>query len=338
VERSLAGAPFESLTTKTLDGIEIAPLYTERDRPSEEGIPWPPRAERAVGPMRALGADAGAEAREGATSLVAASVAGAPPEEILTILLSPALQPSAPRVRQAWDWWAEGQASFVPTDALVDQLADAIRAGHAVLGVATGGWEDRGAPRAHEIGLGLAGWVWKLRELERRGISLELAVEATTWLVPTGPEFFLDVAKLRAVRRAIGRVLGACGIAARPLIAATALGSDRTPADPANRILRATLGAAAALVGAADVVSAHVGGSSKWSRLERTLPLVLSHEAQLASADDPAQGSFHLETMTDDLTKRAWAVFVEIERGGGLVACRASVERMIRGFEGPGTT
>ena len=49
-------------------------------------------------------------------------------------------------------------------------------------------------------------------------------------------------------------------------------------------------------------------------RVARNTQLVLLEEANLAKVSDPAAGSGGIESLTQELCEKAWALFQEIER------------------------
>jgi methylmalonyl-CoA mutase len=51
---------------------------------------------------------------------------------------------------------------------------------------------------------------------------------------------------------------------------------------------------------------------------------VLLEESRLAGVIDPAGGSWYVESLTGELARKAWAVFTELERAGGMRAALAS--------------
>ena len=54
-------------------------------------------------------------------------------------------------------------------------------------------------------------------------------------------------------------------------------------------------------------------------RLARNAQLILLEEANLWRVTDPAAGSGAFEALTEGVAERAWTLFQEIEREGGVV-------------------
>src|SRR5690606_33209654 len=54
-------------------------------------------------------------------------------------------------------------------------------------------------------------------------------------------------------------------------------------------------------------------------RLARNIQRILLDESQVHHVLDPAGGSFYVERLTEEIARKAWAKFQEIERAGGIV-------------------
>jgi methylmalonyl-CoA mutase len=91
-------------------------------------------------------------------------------------------------------------------------------------------------------------------------------------------------------------------------------------------MLRGTTAAMAAVLGGCDVLSVRAYDAALrppdrfGTRIARNLQHLLKHEAHLDLVDDPAAGAYFLEAVTDQLARRAWGAFQEVEASGGLLA------------------
>lgn len=339
VERSLAGAPFESLVTATLEGIPIAPLYTERHLPNAQGIPWAPRPERGLGRFHEGPGlpDLAAERAAGASFVW--SRAELPTDLSVPTGIELLVQPEAPVAsvsragpgsRVLADPFSAPVARAQPIeDPLLDALATAIPRGAAVLGADALAWDELGVSAVDEIAFAVASLVLAVRELEARGVAPGAALASATVAVGLGTDFFVEIAKLRALRRLLARVLAIAGApGVRPLIAARARPRMLSYLDPPTNLLRITLAVAAGLIGGADLVAApsyRLDAPDTVERQARNVALVLALESHLAADADPARGSYYLEALTSELAQRAWDLLREIERRGGFCAAQRFV-------------
>lgn len=330
VEKGLKGAPFESLTATTLEGIPIAPLYAEQDRPAAEGIPWAPRAKRAIGVAHREVPDLRREAAAGATLAWVRSPLGIPVDSDIDVIveshLEDAIDAAGARVRVLGDAFVDVSTSGTEPGPLLDRIARALERGAPALGVSACALDEVGAGAVTQLAGITAGLVASLRAMEERSVDLESAVERTTIALSVGTDLFLEIAKVRAARRLVARVLASTGIAARPWIAARTSERVHAELDRPTNLLRETLGIAAALIGGADAIAArpHAAGDAAL-RTARNAPLVLSLESHLAATADPAGGSSYVEHETAALASAAWELFAAVERAGGMTTGRSIV-------------
>jgi len=186
-----------------------------------------------------------------------------------------------------------------------------------------------GATAVYELALAIATGVEYLRRLEITGIAPEVVFRRIRFILPVGRDFFMEVAKLRAVRWLWARVGDACGVPrderAVPIQAIT---SPRclTVRDPWVNMLRGTVESFAAVIGGADIVTAlpfdsAIGQPDEPARrLALNTQTILREECGLDRVDDPAAGSYFVERLTHDLAAAAWERFQSIEAAGGMAS------------------
>lgn len=333
------GHSFDAPVRPTIDGLEVAPLYS--DRPAEDGVPWLPLSHRALGAVHdATGlASLDEERRGGATlawirdesaRIVALSARGLEVPQNISVILEP-LDDLAPllsaELDSAWIRTICDENVCSSTDVQrTDALARAVSSGRHVLGARA--WGESHA--SLELAISASSFVSTLRAMEARSVPLSAAVSATTFLVTLGTDFFANIAKLRALRRVIARVLDAARIDERPHVAARGEWRMISALDRDTNMLRSTLAASAGLLGGADSVAmfAHdvlAGRSANGTRIARNTSLILALEAHLDAPRDPARGSYAIEHMTDALAGEAWASVQRIEASGGLSSARTQV-------------
>ncbi|MBI1384034.1 MAG: methylmalonyl-CoA mutase [Rhizobiales bacterium] len=188
-------------------------------------------------------------------------------------------------------------------------------------------YHNAGASEAEEIAAVLATAVAYARALEREGVSPAKSFSALAVVVGADADQFLVIAKLRALRSTLARVLEASGVEQRPgLIEILAETSERMLARHETHVnmLRNTIAVAAAAFGGADAISVlphtwSVGQPDGHARrMARNTQIILQEEACLDRVTDPAAGSWYVESLTDALAARAWELFQDIERRGGM--------------------
>jgi len=187
---------------------------------------------------------------------------------------------------------------------------------------------ESGANAVQQIAFTLSGAVAVLRAMEARGINIENAASRMVFRLKVGGNFFMEIAKLRAVRvlwAQVARVCGASDEAARICLQTKNGHLNKTQFDPYVNILRGTTEAFAAIVAGVD--SLHIGAydevlggqpSNLGRRIARNTQIVLREESKLDHVVDLAGGSWAVETLTHQLITAAWKLFQEVEAMGGL--------------------
>ena len=185
-----------------------------------------------------------------------------------------------------------------------------------------------GASEAQELACAVATAIAYLRALVESGLTPEAAARQIGFALAVDADFFLSVAKLRALRWLWGRVLEVAGaLATMQALRVRAETATRmfTRFDPYVNVLRGTVAAFAAAAGGATSITVlpfdHAIGSPQPGarRIARNTQHVLIEESNLGRVIDPAGGSWYVETLTGQLAEKAWALVQEIERQGGML-------------------
>jgi len=135
--------------------------------------------------------------------------------------------------------------------------------------------------------------------------------------------FFMEIAKLRAFRVLWKAVSSAYGEEPKriPIFSETALRTFSN-LDPYVNLLRAGNEAFSAAIGGTDVLTVHPynvtsRADEKAIRYARNTQLVIREETQVKYVLDPAGGSYFIEQLTEEMVEKAWKLFLEIEESGG---------------------
>lgn len=217
-------------------------------------------------------------------------------------------------------------------DAMAQRMGDTLRdlmgkgfQGRAFLADGRA-YHEAGASEAQELAAVLATGVGYLRALEAQGHDLAAARDALSFLLVADADEFLTVAKFRALRRLWAKVEQACGLAPKPIrLHAETAWRMTTRRDPWVNLLRTTVATFSAGIGGADSITvlpftAALGLPDAFARrLARNTQSVLLDESNLWRVADPAAGSGGFEALTDALCEKAWGLFQEIEREGGIL-------------------
>jgi len=195
-------------------------------------------------------------------------------------------------------------------------------------------YHDAGATAVQELAYILGTLSEELAQLTKRDVSLPTICSQLHVTVSVSTLYFVEIAKLRALRLLVPQVIDAYAtesderIDLAPsdvMLQAETSRRSETLYDPYVNMLRASTEAMAATVGGCDVLSIRpfdaaarpADGFS--SRIARNIQLILAHESHFDWVADPAAGSYYVEALTDRLAKQAWRQFQELEANGGLL-------------------
>jgi methylmalonyl-CoA mutase len=183
-----------------------------------------------------------------------------------------------------------------------------------------------GASEAQELGLMLSTGVAYLRAMESAGMDLRVAAKQISFSLSADTDILLTTAKFRAARLLWQQVLAACEVegAVMQLDGVSSLRMVSVK-DPWVNILRATAACFGAGIGGADNIcilphDTMLGMSSDFARrIARNIQIVLQEESGLSKVSDPAAGSYALESITSELSDKAWKYFNKVEGIGGII-------------------
>lgn len=194
-------------------------------------------------------------------------------------------------------------------------------------------YDDAGAGDVDQLAYAVATGIEYVRALVASGVSAADAFSSIDFRVTVNADQFLGIARLRALRRMWSRVGEVLEVPVENRGATQhAVTSWRmiTRDDPWVNLLRGTIATFAAGVGGAESITTlpfdtAQGLPNTFSRrMARNTQLVAAEESNLGRVEDPAGGSWYVETLTNDVAKAAWAHVQEIEAAGGMAAALAA--------------
>ncbi|MCT6922972.1 methylmalonyl-CoA mutase family protein [Metasolibacillus sp.] len=348
--KALKGKPFESLLTKTIEGITLEPLYTEATLIDKLGE----QLEKQVATIRTMKATDsfeiaqqiyGDSAEQFLTNLQDSLARG---NEVLTIDSRVAFEWDTAILTSLADFMTEYTFKLIvenSNDPLM-QVFTKIAADkkHAVTGYIvsresleladfpnvrtahsnTVKYHNNGANAVQELAIALA----QASDLAKKATSYEDVAQKFFVSFAIDTQFFMEIAKIRAFKvlwKAFSKGLGAEAIAV-PIVAETSVRSF-SKLDVYVNLLRAGNEAFAGIIGGVDVFTVHphdvlTKPTEQSIRIARNVLLVANEESHVLNVTDPSGGSYFIESLTADLVKEAWQLFIQIEAAGGLEAYR----------------
>ena len=188
-----------------------------------------------------------------------------------------------------------------------------------------------GAPPSLQIAHLLSAMSACLRAGLERGEALEEILKKLIIWQAAEVDYYHEIAKLRALRLCMGRVAFAFGAkepwASRFRIVGTTNPRYRTFLEPSMNMLRHTTQALSLEIGGVSdlLILPHLDpGLAKESidaaRGALNIAQILGLETDIGKLADPVSGAYFFEYLTDQLARKAWKGFQEIEAEGGLEA------------------
>ncbi len=189
---------------------------------------------------------------------------------------------------------------------------------------------EAGSTAVQEIAFTLANGIAYCEAAVAAGLSPDAFGERLSFFFNAHNDFFQEVAKFRAARRLWARIMrdrfGATNPKAQALrFHAQTGGSTLTAQQPEVNIVRVALQALSAVCGGAQ--SLHTNGfdealalpTQHAAILALRTQQVLMHEAGTTDTADPLGGAYFLESLTDELERRAEKLIARVDELGGAV-------------------
>ncbi len=191
---------------------------------------------------------------------------------------------------------------------------------------------EAGSTAVQEVAFTLANGITYVQAAIDRGLSVDEFGKRLSFFFNVHNNFFEEIAKFRAARRMWAHIMrdrfkakdpGAMKLRFHSQVA----GSTLTAQQPENNIVRVTTQALAAVLGGTQ--SLHTNSmdealglpTEKAATIALRTQQILAHETGVADVVDPMGGSYYVESLTEEIEKRAQGYLDRIESLGGVVAC-----------------
>ena len=198
---------------------------------------------------------------------------------------------------------------------------------------------EAGADNVLELAYTLADGMEYVRAALSKGLDIDDFAPRLSFFFAIGTDFFMEIAKLRAARTLWYKIMKDFGAKnEKSLILRThcqTSGVSLTEKDPYNNIIRTSYEALSAILGGTQ--SLHTNSfdeaialpTDESARIARNTQLILQNETGVTNTVDPLAGSYFIESLTDELSKKAWEIIEEIESLGGMTkAVKAGVPKL----------
>jgi methylmalonyl-CoA mutase len=188
--------------------------------------------------------------------------------------------------------------------------------------------QEAGANQALELAFTLADGKEYVKTATAKGMDVDDFAGRLSFFWAIGMNFYLEIAKMRAARLLWTRIMkGFDAKKPKSLMLRThcqTSGWSLTEQDPYNNVVRTTIEAMAAVFGGTQ--SLHTNSFDEAialptefsSRIARNTQLIIQEETHITSVVDPWAGSYMMESLTQEMADKAWAIIEEVEAMGGM--------------------
>ncbi|WP_339696867.1 methylmalonyl-CoA mutase subunit beta [uncultured Marixanthomonas sp.] len=200
----------------------------------------------------------------------------------------------------------------------------------AIISVDTTGYQNGGATIVQQLAYALAHANEYLNHFDNVTLS---AVEGSnsqqsleiTFKVAVGSNYFFEIAKIRALRKLYAALASEYKISETCHIIAMPSKRNKTLYDYNVNLLRTTTECMSAILGGADTIcnlpydALYHKSNEFGERISRNQLLVLKEESYFDTVSNAADGTYYIESLTDELAEKALELFKTIEKGGGFL-------------------
>lgn len=143
--------------------------------------------------------------------------------------------------------------------------------------------------------------------------------------ISVGTNYFFEIAKLRAFRLVFNAIAKEYNLDFDCHIFVTPTNRNKTIYDYNTNMLRTTTECMSAILGGADTIAnlpydALFHKNNEFGdRISRNQLLILKNESYLDQVDNPSDGSYYIESLTQQLAEKALVLFKDIEANGGFL-------------------
>jgi methylmalonyl-CoA mutase len=183
------------------------------------------------------------------------------------------------------------------------------------LGIQVQPQEDTTDEIAHSLNRAVQ-WINVLSE---KKINTHILLNQISFSISVGTDFFLDIARIKSLRNLWHQIKGAYDIStAKSLhIHASSTVWIKDAYQPHGNLIKSTTAAMAAIAGGCDslTVEQEDNTNETMSRVARNVSSILREESHFSKVADPTAGSYYIDSLTDQLSEKAWSKFQSLVKG-----------------------
>ena len=199
--------------------------------------------------------------------------------------------------------------------------------------------QEAGATNDIEMAYTLAdGWEY-LRTGVKAGMSVDAFAPRLSFFWAIGMNHFMEIAKMRAARMLWAKIVKTFDPKTEKSLAlrthSQTSGWSLTEQDPFNNVARTCIEAMGAALG--HTQSLHTNALDEAialptdfsARIARNTQIYIQEETGICKSVDPWAGSYYIESLTQEIAEKAWALIEEVESLGGMAkAIESGIPKM----------
>jgi methylmalonyl-CoA mutase len=190
--------------------------------------------------------------------------------------------------------------------------------------------QEAGATADIELAYTLADGLEYLRAGVNAGMDIDSFAPRLSFFWAIGMNHFMEIAKMRAARMLWAKIVKQFNPKNPKSLAlrthSQTSGWSLTEQDPFNNVGRTCIEAMAAALG--HTQSLHTNALDEAialptefsARIARNTQIYIQQETDICREVDPWAGSYYVETLTNEIAEKAWALIEEVEKLGGMAA------------------
>lgn len=199
--------------------------------------------------------------------------------------------------------------------------------------------QEAGATADVELAYTLANGLEYIRTGVNAGLKVDDFAPRISFFWGIGMNHFMEIAKMRAARMLWAKIVRGFDPENPKSLALRAhcqtSGWSLTERDPFNNVVRTCVEAMAAVLGGTQ--SLHTNALDEAialptdfsARIARNTQIYIQEETDVCRSVDPLAGSYYVESLTDQIARKAWKLIEEVEELGGITkAIEAGLPKM----------
>jgi methylmalonyl-CoA mutase len=194
--------------------------------------------------------------------------------------------------------------------------------------------QEAGSTLVQELAFTLADGREYVRAALAKGLNVDDFAGRLSFFFAIGMNFFMEAAKLRAARLLWTKIMaefepkkpGSLMLRTHCQTSGVSLQEQ----DPYNNIIRTAYEAMSAALGGTQSLHTNaldeaIALPTEFSaRIARNTQLILQNETGVTKVVDPLAGSYYVESLTNELAEKAWALIEDVESMGGMTKAVAA--------------